>query len=188
MLFTVNRILYHGRIALKVPLTLSKRCAFLFESEAFMKFAEDNKNVLTVPKYEDCFVYFLLKNSEVVYVGQTQHGLKRPLSHCDKDYDEIKILYCSVEELDFIEDTYIQKYKPIYNKQNNYGMRWGLKRVRDCIRKQTTLSNCTVPKLRKILKSLNIEPQKDYYTGNETISFNEYVNIIEYLRGNEYDE
>lgn len=150
-----------------------------------MKFNETDKNIITVPKYEDCFIYFLLKNGEVVYVGQTQHGLTRPLSHRDKDFDEIKILYCKSNELDILEDTYIQKYKPIYNKQNNYAMRWSLIRVRNCIRQQKGYENFTVPRLRKLLKELNINPIKDYYNGKETISFGEYqiiVNIILHLR------
>ena len=149
-----------------------------------MKFEETN-NIITVPKYEDCFIYFLLRNNEVIYVGQTQHGLTRPLSHRDKDFDEIKILYCKPNELDILEDTYIQKYKPVHNKQNNYVMRWSLTRVRNCIRQQKGYEDFTVPRLRKILKKLNITPTKDYYNGKETISFKEYqtiVNIILQLR------
>lgn len=147
-----------------------------------MKFSENERNIITIPKYENCFVYFLLNCGEVVYVGQTQNGLSRPLSHRDKNYDEIKILYCSANELDLIEDKYIQKYKPIYNKQNNYAVRWGLLRVRNCIRKQTGISNYTVPRLRKVLKELNIIPDKDYFNGQETISFDEYKTVIEHIK------
>ena len=146
-----------------------------------MKFSEVNENVITLPKYQNCFVYFLLKGGEVIYVGQTNNGLIRPLSHRDKDFDEIKILYCSAEELDLIEDKYIQKYKPVYNKQSNYAVRWGLKRVRDSIRRQTALTNYTIPRLKKVLKKLNITPEKDYFNGNETISFDEYVLVREYV-------
>lgn len=143
-----------------------------------MIFKENNDNIVTIPKCEDCFIYFLLKNCEVVYVGKTQHGLTRPLSHRDKDFDEIKILYCNLDELDVLEDTYIQKYRPTYNKQNNYAMRWSLTRVRNCIRQQAGYENYTVPRLRKLLKELGITPIKDYYNGKETISFNEYQTIV----------
>ena len=147
-----------------------------------MKFLENEKDIITVPKYKKCFVYFLLNDGEVVYVGQTQNGLTRPLSHHDKIFDEIKILYCSADELDLTEDKYIRKYKPIYNKQSNYAIRWSLKRVRDCIRNQTDLTDYTVPKLKKVLKKLNITPEKDYFNGKETISFDDYISVMEYIK------
>lgn len=147
-----------------------------------MKFCEKGKQFITVPKYQNCFVYFLLKDNEVIYVGQTKHGLARPLSHRDKDFDEIKILYCDATNLDILEDTYIQKYQPTYNKQNNYAIRWGLLRVRNRIRENTGFSNYTVPKLKRLLKELNINAKTDIYTGKQTISFDEYKIIIKHLR------
>lgn len=150
-----------------------------------MKFDEGNKGVLTVPKYEECFVYFLLKNGEVIYVGQTRHGLARPLSHRDKEFDEIKIIYCDYAELDFLEDKYIRKYRPIHNKQNNRALRMGLVRVRDSIREQKGYSKYTLPRLRKLLKSLNIQTETDYYNGKETISFDDYKTVMEYIGSGE---
>lgn len=147
-----------------------------------MRFSENEQNVITVPRYQECFVYFLLYEDEVVYVGKTNNGLARPLAHRDKIYDEIKIIYCKANELDLTEDKYIQKYKPIYNKQNNYAIRWGLKRVRDSIRKQTSLTDYTVPMLKKVLRELNIHAEKDHYNGKETISFDEYNSVIEHIK------
>lgn len=147
-----------------------------------MKFAENEKSIITIPKYQKCFVYFLLKKGEVVYVGQTQNGIARPFSHTDKDYDEIKILYCDAKELDITEDKFIQKYRPIYNKQSNYAVRWGLLRVRNSIRGLTGISNYTVPRLKKVLKKLNITPVKDYFNGKETISFDEYCVVVDYIK------
>lgn len=147
-----------------------------------MKFCEKGKQFITVPKYQNCFVYFLLKDREVVYVGQTRNGLSRPLSHRDKEFDEIKILYCAGADLDILEDTYIQKYKPFYNKKNNCAIRWSLLRARNCIRKNIGLSDFTVPMLKRLLKELNIETNIDYYTGRPSISFDEYRTVIEYLR------
>lgn len=64
-----------------------------------MKFCEDESMVITIPKYASNLVYFLLKDNEVVYVGQTTQGIVRPFSHRDKDFDEIKIIYCKKELL-----------------------------------------------------------------------------------------
>jgi hypothetical protein len=64
------------------------------------------------------YIYFLFKNSEVVYVGQTYSlATKRPYSHTDKVYD--KILVYEVQDttqLDALESYLIYKLNPIYNK------------------------------------------------------------------------
>lgn len=83
-----------------------------------MRFEEDNVAItLTVPShYQNTFIYFLIKGDIVVYVGQTKIGLTRPFQHTNKDYDTVKIIYCNEEELDMMENNYIAKYKPKYNK------------------------------------------------------------------------
>lgn len=154
----------------------------LFVLKRFMKFAETNPDIITVTKYGDCFVYFLLKCDEVVYVGQTKNGIARPLSHRDKDFDEIKILYCDPIELDFVEDAFIQKYKPVYNKQSNLSVRWSLLKVRNHIRQETHIKNCTIPRLKKIIRALNIQIEKDYYNGKETISAQECKHIVSFVQ------
>lgn len=65
----------------------------------------------------DVFVYFLLYDEEVVYVGQTTNGINRPLSHIkDKNFNKIRLIYCNTEQLGEIEQKFILKYDPIYNK------------------------------------------------------------------------
>jgi hypothetical protein len=145
-----------------------------------MKFNETNSDIKTIPNISDSLIYFLLNGEEVVYVGQTNNGLRRPFSHRDKDFTEIKFFVCPSQELDYWEDCYIQKYDPIYNKQSNYKMRWGLHRVKNQIRK------CKFPKytlwdLRKVLNDLKLVPQRDAYNGKETISFDEYKLIMCHL-------
>lgn len=145
-----------------------------------MEFSETSNDIKTVPNVSESLIYFLLVDNEVVYVGQTQHGLRRPFQHFDKEFNEIKFFHCPSNELDYWEDCYIQKYKPIYNKQCNYKMRWGLYRVRKQIRKYK-FPKYTMWDLRAVLKALKIVPQKDLYNGKETISFNEYKAIMQYL-------
>ena len=146
-----------------------------------MKF-NDDKDAITVPKYQNCFVYFLLKGGEVVYVGQTKNGIERPFSHKDKDFDEIKIIYCEETDVDAVEDGFIKKYTPDYNKQRNYFTQWSLLKVRNCIRKATGISNFTIPKLKKILRELGIIAERDIYTGGSYIPSDEYPKIISYIR------
>ena len=83
-----------------------------------MKFEEIN--YINIPIYKKEFIYFLINNSEVVYVGKTLEGLFRPLSHKNKIYDSINIIYNSNHILlEILEDYYINKYKPKYNKLIN---------------------------------------------------------------------
>lgn len=139
------------------------------------------QDVIKLPHYENCFVYFLIKNKEVVYVGQTKKGITRPLAHKDKEYDTIYIKYCDIEQLDCLEDFYILKYKPIYNKECNSAIRYGLQRVIQKIKKEFNAPKFNLWKLKTILKQLNIKPYNMY--NMEVISVFEYYDIVNFLKG-----
>lgn len=83
-----------------------------------MKFSETAQaKTINIVGFPTVFIYYLLKNDEVVYVGQTRQGLLRPFCHIrDKDFDEVKIIECKKEELDSKEAEAISKYTPKYNK------------------------------------------------------------------------
>lgn len=149
-----------------------------------MVFCEDKQDVISIPNYQTTFIYFLLKDNEVVYVGQTKQGIARPFSHKDKVFDEIKILYCEKEQLDVWENRFIQKYKPIYNKKSNYVVQWSLLRVRNQIRKITSNKNFFIHDLKKIIAQLDIAITRDFYNSNETITFDDYLKIMAYLGAN----
>jgi hypothetical protein len=71
---------------------------------------------------KDVFVYFLLKDKKIVYVGQTTNGFERIKQHLldyKKDFDDYKILKCEESELDELENKYIIKYNPKYNSYVN---------------------------------------------------------------------
>ena len=140
---------------------------------------EETKNVITIEQYQNIFIYFLLLKKEVVYVGQTKKGVVRPLAHKDKVFDEIKIMYCKENELDLLEDIYIKKYQPYYNKAVNYSMNYSLSRTRNKIRNYFNDRSFNLTKLKKIIKLLNIK----VYTHEITpyISVDDYKTIIEYL-------
>lgn len=144
-----------------------------------MKF-EEIKNVITIPKYQNSFIYFLLKENEVVYVGQTKKGLIRPLTHKDKEYDTIKILYCGVKELDLLEDKYIKKYEPTYNKAVNYSVNYSLHRARNKIRRMFDDNKFNLPRLKKIIKELNI----NVYIHDSTpyIDVEDFSRIVNYIK------
>ena len=84
-----------------------------------MKFEETPDLILDARK--NYLIYFLLQGDEVVYVGQTTQNLIRPFSHKDKTFDSVAIIYQSEdkEELNVIEEYYIKKYAPKYNRVFN---------------------------------------------------------------------
>lgn len=143
-----------------------------------MKF-EENDIAITIQQYQDIFIYFLLKEDVVVYVGQTKRGLVRPLVHKDKEFDTIKIIYCDSKELDILEDRYITKYQPKYNKTLNHATNYSLHRSRDKIRRLFN-NKINIPTLRKIINELNIEIYHIYDTSY--IKSWDFEKIVDYLK------
>lgn len=82
-----------------------------------MEFLEENAKKLDLDNL--CWIYFLVDRDEVIYIGKTTHGAKRPLSHKDKIFDKVYYIECLEEELDYLENEQILRYKPKYNKQLN---------------------------------------------------------------------
>lgn len=64
-----------------------------------------------------CGIYFLIKEGEVVYVGQTINMFLRIGEHAssEKDYDEVVCVPVNEDELSFYENEYIASLKPKYN-------------------------------------------------------------------------
>lgn len=73
-------------------------------------------------KYFDLFnqiyyVYFLLKDGNVVYVGQTDNILNRIKSHQkNKNFNNVAYITTTKDKLNYLENYYIMKYEPFYNK------------------------------------------------------------------------
>lgn len=82
-----------------------------------MKFEETSKDFFEIPKelMGDCYVYFLLEDDEVVYVGQTTNGMYRPFSHKDKKFNRVIAVPCEERNLNHMERNFIIKYSPKYN-------------------------------------------------------------------------
>lgn len=65
-------------------------------------------------------VYFLIKNSELVYVGRTNNFFWRISEHQEdgKDFDDFRIMELECKEVTvFVEKFYVTTYKPKLNKQ-----------------------------------------------------------------------
>lgn len=68
-----------------------------------------------------CGVYFLIKDSQIVYIGQSINIAARITSHKDKDFDSVSYVTCRRSELDILESLYIIAYNPILNGEVKAG-------------------------------------------------------------------
>lgn len=62
-----------------------------------------------------CGIYFLIKNDEIVYIGQSVNIFGRLQGHSDKDYDSVAFVACPKSQLDILETLYILNYQPKLN-------------------------------------------------------------------------
>ena len=123
--------------------------------------------------------YFLIKNKEVVYIGKTEKGLFRPLSHKNKDYDVIKVMYVDELVLSLIEDLLICKYRPKYNLEINET--YSMLKTRNLLREAIGCDHFTVKDLKKIIKDLNIEVITNE-CGKDRIKINDVAKIVKEVR------
>ena len=124
-----------------------------------------------IKDYGKVFIYFLCKDKEVVYVGQTTQGILRPLSHTDKDFDEIMIYKCSEEDLDCMENEFILKYQPIYNKSLNLNCRYTIRMAINKIKKEIE-PTYNMRKIKKDIEQYAI--RVDRFKNIQTINFSEF--------------
>lgn len=68
------------------------------------------------------FVYRLIKNEEIIYVGRTKSFVKRMQSHkLNKEFDRVEILtFDNPIDMQISELYFISKYKPILNNKDKH--------------------------------------------------------------------
>ena len=146
-----------------------------------MKFEELGCEKVDIDK--ECFVYFLLREGEVVYVGQTTNGTARIRQHTDKVFDEAYVMRCRRRDLDELEDKYIIKYDPAYNKKLNGVAHVSVPLMKQQIRKEMRkrFANCcpTSGIVNKAIRSLGIETTT--YNGALYITPDYYQDVFDYV-------
>lgn len=75
------------------------------------------RNLRELPRsIEPMFVYFLTRNDEIVYVGQTRNLTNRLLAHeKDKSFDRVFFIECDLQTVNETERHYIDRFSPEYN-------------------------------------------------------------------------
>lgn len=71
----------------------------------------------SIPIFPKCGIYFLIKDSEIVYVGQSIHIHGRVKTHQkDKEFDRVFFVGCTRDELNQLEAKYIRQFEPRLNR------------------------------------------------------------------------
>lgn len=83
------------------------------------KALEEIEELVEVPAMHPPGVYFLCQENQVVYVGQSNNPSARIAQHqADKQFNRVFMI--PTNNLDVVETMYIKKFKPKYNKAQNY--------------------------------------------------------------------
>ena len=142
-----------------------------------LKFQESSD--LSISKIIYDAIYFLIKNDEVVYVGQTTKGLARPFQHVDKIFDRVEIISVRIEDLNKAEGYFISKYKPKYNFV--IPCYYSMLRAREEIRISTNNASFSILDLKRVISKHKIDVVS--LKGKEYISPKSIKKIISILRG-----
>ena len=96
-------------------------------------------NVAEFPHEANYWVYHLLREGRVVYVGMTRDGMCRVWAHCkDKKFDSFRVITCkNMWDAQTIEGRDIWEFDPEYNRKGAkhpdyetrayFNKRWGKK-------------------------------------------------------------
>lgn len=60
-------------------------------------------------------IYFLTKDDQIIYVGQSNNIMRRVGEHINKEFDSYSYIRCTHEALDLVESIYIFSYSPPLN-------------------------------------------------------------------------
>lgn len=144
------------------------------ERRTILRFEE--KNCHKIKNLPRNLIYFLLKDGEVLYVGQTTRGLTRPFNHLNKDFDTVMVKEREIDQLDNFEDMMILKYSPKYNKVSK--TMYSLLKSRNKIRKIKGYESITVRDIRRMAEELNIKI-RNLNNGLAYISCNDFKIIYD---------
>jgi len=62
------------------------------------------------------YIYFLINDNVILYIGQTRNLRTRIIHHSNIEYNAIRFIKCNKPDMSYYERRWIRKFKPIYNK------------------------------------------------------------------------
>lgn len=147
-----------------------------------MKFSENaDFSINYLSEVKKSFIYFLIFNGEVVYVGKTTQGLCRPFSHKDKVFDTVSILYCNNEDLENTECKFILKYLPKYNSTITGSVTIGTAKL--ILRKSLNTNQLFTKDIKNAISNLGIVTTA--FKSLVYISSEDLQKVLKHLEGND---
>lgn len=118
-------------------------------------------------------IYFLIRNNDIVYIGQTKKGIERITKHFkNKDFDSYYFYSCDLKHLDILEALNIMFYKPKYNKSLNDNF-FTFNSIKNILKKYFFITAT----IKKIKFFINISKIKIFYFDN-----------IEYIENKDFEK
>lgn len=119
------------------------------------------KDILAKSKVDDAHIsgiYFLIKDSKIIYIGQSTSIAIRLYSHNHKgSFDCYSYIACHKSDLDFMEDMYIRLYNPELNKKSASGNFCPRDEVEDRGRVFHPETNLPIPMFDELLRAYDDE-------------------------------
>lgn len=147
---------------------------------SFVSLEDIKKGSVAINEFQFPGVYFLLKDNEVVYVGQSGNVFSRCSSHVScKDFDSISWIPCIKSELNNLEADFIVKIKPKLNaSMPSNDKYWPTSKLLKTIKDNYGIK-LSLEDLRRSIQILNIEPciqlQQSAFMHGPSITTNYYV-------------
>jgi hypothetical protein len=108
----------------------SRKIVYAYQDQLFNSAPYSRERILeSACRVEDtpnCGVYFLIREDEIVYVGQSKNCPSRIQTHINdkgKVFDSYTFIATHSDNLDFLESWYIYAFNPKYNKNAPFAWR-----------------------------------------------------------------
>jgi len=135
-------------------------------------------------------VYKLFKGEDIVYIGQTKHGVySRLVSHKKtKDFDSVFVMNVPTDDLNDIEATLILENMPKYNKSvpksNKFATLKEFKTIVNAVLDEQGADRITILDVKKAAIESNLKPfgrvpfGKEYFVMREmAIAMDKYLGL-----------
>jgi hypothetical protein len=119
-------------------------------------------------------IYFLIRDSEIVYVGKSANVLDRLSKHIEKGFDSFSIVECSWKDMRMLEPHFIYKFSPPLNVTPPTN------RIYQSFNQITAKYCVTAPTLRRWMRFKGIEVHRsNLYRSSD---FNDIDTFLEWMR------
>lgn len=117
-------------------------------------------------RHKICGIYFLIRERNIVYVGQSQDIMARLSTHAngDKLFDSFNFVACDPAELSNLEAEYIVQLNPEYNLKLPINDKW---MTLEMLRRYARSLGIGYAAIKKFIESREIRSYSGYYSASD---------------------